>query len=307
MENPFSRNESSAELSEPVSNAGSWRDAFVLMRIPFSVFLMPVFWFALSNVESFDSWRAFWIFIIIHIFLYPASNGYNSYFDRDESSIGGLKEPPQVGGELFRLVMLFDAIAILGAWFITPLFAMMVLVYTLVSKAYSFDRIRLKRFPVISTTVVTVFQGAFTYGMILIGLEVSIDVIDMVYAATSTLLISGSYPLTQIYQHEEDEERGDKTLSLMLGIKGTFLFSAFMFLLGFGALMTTYALTERWNAMGMIGISSAPIAYYFIRWMWLSWKDEDHVNFRNTMNMNAIASLCLSAGFILILMLEHYF
>ena len=31
-----------------------------------------------------------------------------------------------------------------------------------------------------------------------------------------------AYPMTQIFQHEEDK-RGDETLSLKLGIKGTFL------------------------------------------------------------------------------------
>ena len=33
------------------------------------------------------------IFVILHILVYPASNGYNSYMDRDEGSIGGLKNP----------------------------------------------------------------------------------------------------------------------------------------------------------------------------------------------------------------------
>ena len=39
-------------------------------------------------------------------------------------------------------------------------------------------------------------------------------------AILSSLLLFGSYPMTQIYQHEEDARRGDKTLSLKLGIQG---------------------------------------------------------------------------------------
>lgn len=293
-------------MSETAEKTSSWRSAFVLMRIPFSVFLMPVFWFALSNAGDFEAWDAFWVFIIIHVFLYPASNGYNSYFDKDEESVGGLKSPPPVNDELFKLVMIFDGLAVFGAWLISPLFSMMALVYTMVSKAYSIDKIRLKQYPVISTTVVTVFQGAFTYGMVLIGLDEPIGETQMMYAAISTFLISGSYPLTQIYQHKEDEERGDKTLSMMLGIKGTFIFSAIMFSVGFAGLMICYFFEDRFTDMILMGLASLPIAYYFTRWMYLSWQDEDHVNHRNTMNMNAIASLSLSATFIVLMFIHHY-
>jgi 1,4-dihydroxy-2-naphthoate octaprenyltransferase len=306
MEKHSSKSESSVHLSNTRNRTSSWRDAFILMRIPFSIYLMPVFWFALSNLKTFDNWIALWIFIIIHVFLYPASNGYNSYFDKDEDSVGGLQSPPPINNELLRLVMIFDATAIFGAWFISPLFAMMILMYTLVSKAYSFEGIRLKKYPIISTTIVTFFQGAFTYAMVIVGLGAEVTYNTLLFAAISTILISGSYPLTQIYQHDSDRERGDKTISMTLGIKGTFLFSAFMFALGFALLLITYYQQTRLIAIGILLIASFPIGFYFIRWMWLSWQDEDHVNHRNTMNMNAIASLGLSAAFIGILVLEHY-
>ena len=43
-------------------------------------------------------------------------------------------------------------------------------------------------------------------------------------------LIGASYPLTQVYQHKEDQERGDKTLSILLGVNGTFVFAALLFI-----------------------------------------------------------------------------
>lgn len=297
-----SKSDASASLTETSSTASNWRSAMILMRIPFSIFLMPVFWFALSNSEKCDGWQAFWVFLIIHVFLYPASNGYNSYFDKDEGSIGGVERPPEVTSELLFLVYAFDLIAILGAWFVEPLLAAMVLVYTIVSKAYSYDKIRLKRFPILSTVVVTVFQGAFTYLMVLVGVGETIDNLHIGYAVVATMLISGSYPLTQIYQHEEDKERGDITLSLKLGIRGTFLFSAFMFAIGFAGMMTGYFYESRFIHMGIILLSTIPIAIYFGRWLWLSWADEDHVNFQNTMNMNSISSISLSIAFILMIL-----
>ncbi len=306
MANRSSQDHSSTSLSEPVSQARNWRNALVLMRIPFSIFLMPVFWFALSNSQDFELWNALWVFIIIHVFLYPASNGYNSYFDRDEESIGGLEKPPTVTNELFLLVILFDVLAVFGGCFISPLFAAMIFAYTLVSKAYSYDKIRLKRFPITSTVVVTSFQGAFTYLTVLVGIGVEIDGTHLAFAAVSTLLIAGSYPLTQIYQHKEDSERGDQTLSLMLGVRGTFIFSAVLFALGFISMQTLYMLENRIMDLITVVAATAPIGAYFVRWMWLSWKDEAHVNFRNTMNMNAISSLALSAAFIAVLLMHLY-
>ncbi len=40
-----------------------------------------------------------------------------------------------------------------------------------------------------------------------------------------TLVLWANYPMTQIYQHDEDFKRGDITLSYRLGIKGTFVFT----------------------------------------------------------------------------------
>ena len=44
-----------------------------------------------------------------------------------------------------------------------------------------------------------------------------------------SLQIAGVYPLTQIYQHEQDLADGVTTISYKLGYKGTFIFSAIMF------------------------------------------------------------------------------
>ena len=78
------------------------------MRIPFSYFLLPVFLFSLVISPNVSEKALLWTLIIVHIFLYPASNGYNSYMDRDETPIGGIKKPMQPTEQLRRLVMLMD-------------------------------------------------------------------------------------------------------------------------------------------------------------------------------------------------------
>lgn len=50
---------------------------------------------------------------ILHVLIYPASNAYNSYFDKDEGSIGGLKNPPKVDKKLWQVANVFDVLGIL--------------------------------------------------------------------------------------------------------------------------------------------------------------------------------------------------
>jgi len=283
------------------------RDALKLMRIPFSVYLMPVFWFALSAATDYSITKAVGVFIIIHLFVYPASNGYNCYFDRDESSIGGLKHPPKVTKKLFWLVVVFDLLAVTGALFISWLFALFIAVYLLISKAYSYDKIRLKKYPIISTLVVIVFQGAFTFFMVQIGIGLEKNQIvstpNLVLAAVSSLFLCGSYPLTQIYQHTEDARRGDKTISMLLGITGTFLFAGVSLLFGSSLLLFTYLATnEVKNIIIFLGCT-APVIFFFSRWFWQVRQDRTAANFENTMLKNKISSLAISLAFILIIIL----
>ncbi|RZK46863.1 MAG: prenyltransferase, partial [Hymenobacter sp.] len=209
----------------------AYKKALPLLRIPFSLFLMPVFWFGLSALQAPFNWgRAAAVFVILHLLVYPASNGYNSFYDKDEDSIGGLKTPPKVTPELLHLVYLFDALALAGALALGWFFTLLILIYLLVAKAYSYEGIRLKKYPLLSTAVVVVFQGAFTFLLAQVGAGATpaqlFEKTNLLLALVSTLFLCGSYPLTQIYQHQEDARRGDRTLSLRLGIRGTFGFAA---------------------------------------------------------------------------------
>ena len=83
-----------------------------LLRIPFSVFLSPLYFFALSQVPDINWGKTALIFFILHLLIYPASNGYNSYMDRDTESIGGLEKPPPPSRQLFLFTIVLDIVAI---------------------------------------------------------------------------------------------------------------------------------------------------------------------------------------------------
>jgi hypothetical protein len=280
------------------------KSAWLHLRIPFSFFLMPVYLFALGISPNFSEPRLIWSLAIVHLFLYPASNGYNSYFDKDEGSIGGLKNPPPVDKGLYYLSLLFDVIAIvLGLVKISALFAAMLLVYGLASKAYSHPSIRLKKFPFGGLLTVSFFQGFFTFllcyvGINNFGLENLLNSRVLIPATLSSVLLVGTYPMTQIYQHEEDAKRGDLTVSLWLGVRGTFIFVLMVFTLAAVGYVyyfyRFYSIHYGFYFLGFLG----PVVIYFMIWFFLVLSDPNKANHRNTMRLNFISALCLNAFFI---------
>jgi 1,4-dihydroxy-2-naphthoate polyprenyltransferase len=278
------------------------RSTLQLLRFHFSFFLMPVYLFAVSQLDHPDWERAFLIFCILHLLVYPASNGYNSYMDRDEGSIGGIEKPMQPTRQLFIVSVIMDVVAILLSFFISIYFAAGIFLYILASKAYSYRGIRLKRFPVAGYLTVVIFQGAVTFWITYHGSHAQKSLEAPLYAAiASSLLIGGFYPLTQIYQHEADRKDGVNTISALLGYKGTFIFTALIYLLAFAFLGLHFFSVEKEKEFLILNIFMSPIIVFFFTWAARVWKDVRTADFRNTMKMNLLACTCTNAGFITII------
>lgn len=280
------------------------KSAWLHLRIPFSYFLLPVFLFSLSVSPNISEQPLLWTFLIIHLFLYPASNGFNSYFDKDEKSIGGLKNPPPVNKGLYFLSLLFDTTAIaLALWKVSVAFAVMLFIYGLVSKAYSHPAIRLKKYAFTSWFIAGLFQGAFTFMMCYMGVNKyefaqTLKPGILIPAFLSSAMLWGSYPMTQIYQHEEDAKRGDQTLSLRLGIKGTFWFVLVMFTLstlGYVLYFATY-FSKQYSFIFLLALG--PVVLFFLYWFYQVTKDLNKADYTRTMWLNFISATCLNAFFV---------
>lgn len=278
-----------------------------LLRIPFSFFLTPVYFFAISQVEEINFINTLLIFFCLHLFIYPASNGYNSYMDQDESSIGGLKHPPKPTKKLFYVSMIFDGLGLIIAFIVHPLFFISVLLYILASRAYSFKGIRLKKYPVTGFLTVIFFQGGFTFWMVFNGagnqyFNISPSMIPVFIGCS--LLIAGVYPLTQIYQHKADKESGDITISLKLGYTGTFIFTACMFFAANFLFYKFFNDAGKLNHFILFQAFLLPVIIYFLYWFIKVFRDINEASFENTMKMNFIASSCMNACFITFLLIR---
>jgi 1,4-dihydroxy-2-naphthoate octaprenyltransferase len=182
------------------------------------------------------------------------------------------------------------------------------IIYSSISKAYSNDKIRLKKLPIISWLTVGFFQGAFTYLTVIQAVDkISLsEILQQKYlfpAILSSLNLLGFYPMTQIYQHEEDALRGDMTMSRLLGIRGTFIFTASIFLLvtvGFFFYFQGVQIYD-FPAFPVYLLVMSPVLIYFNLWFLKVLKNENQADFHHTMRLNMLSSVCLNLFFILLL------
>ena len=273
-----------------------------LLRLPFSFFLFPIYFFALSQVPHIDWTKAILVFIILHFLIYPASNAYNSYMDRDTESIGGIENPPPPTRQLFHVSIVLDITGILFGFLISPLFGCLMPLYIGASKAYSYRGIRLKQYPVTGYLVVIFFQGAFTFWLVYYGSSIEKSMtVPWQGMLICALLIGGFYPLTQVYQHKQDLDDGVKTISYKLGYKGTFIFCGIVYCLAWIFMAQYFIYSGGWYKLLLVTIFFVPVIVYFIRWFLQVKKDVSAANFKNTMKMNWLAATCTNSAFIILL------
>jgi 1,4-dihydroxy-2-naphthoate octaprenyltransferase len=196
---------------------------------------------------------------------------------------------------------LLNCIAVIISFFISIYFAVGITAYILASKAYSYRGIRLKKYPFAGYFTVIFFQGAVSFWLIYHGCSankgISIPVVPMII---SSLLIGGFYPLTQIYQHEADSKDNVKTISYILGYKGTFLYCGIVYTLAFLLLAYYFFYSLQTTAFYIFSICMLPVIIYFLIWGKRVWRNYSDADYKNTMRMNIIASICSNIAFIII-------
>jgi 1,4-dihydroxy-2-naphthoate octaprenyltransferase len=277
-----------------------------LLRFPFSWLLLPVYLFALAMADQVNWWLAWWIFLLIHVFLYPASNGYNSYMDRDEGSIGGVKHPMAPTRELYRVSVAMDLMGTLLAFFVSMNFGVCYAVYIVFSRLYSYRGIRLKQYPVIGYLTVILNQGALVFYMVYVNVSTVGAILPWQGLVISTLLIGAFYPITQVYQHDQDRKDGVTTISYRLGVKGTFVYCGSLYLVAFILLATYFYETGHFFYFIILQVWYLPVIILFLKWAWDCWKDTSKADFKSTMRMNWVAATCTNLAFISVIIYKHF-
>lgn len=246
-----------------------------LLRLPFSILLMPVIllallsWLKTEAIKLEHLWGGLSVALILLVLVFPSSQALNSYFDQDEGPINGLPTPPKASSSLLALSLVMQALSVALVCLISWEGGVLTLAYHTASNLYSWPRVRIKKRPFLSAALVSIFQGPVVYAIVLTGLQLKMSYVaqtsvHMWLALATSFLILGPYPVSQVFQFEEDKKRGDHTLAQVLGVQGTFLFLLTTQAIG-GAILL-YGLLKILSPLEIVGLGAlcAPLLTLFL-------------------------------------------
>ncbi len=213
--------------------------------------------------ETMD-WTTFVIqFLNVHLLLFGGATAYNSWWDKDEGAIGGLRHPPKMNSWMWIASMVIQFVGLFIAYYASFRFAAVYAASMLFFWLYSTPLARWKGKPVKSLVAIGISTGtnSFLMGYMAAGND-PITLTTMVAAGGVALVILSLYPTSQIYQTEEDHKRGDRTFAIHFGQKAVFTFFRYAF--GTGILLISISLATEKKWLGIAFFLLGIITGFFI-------------------------------------------
>ncbi len=198
----------------------------------------------------------------------------NSAFDKDEGDIAFLHNPPRPPRLLAPFALIVMAIGLVIALFISARFVAAYLICFVMSVLYSAPPFRMKSRPGADMLISASGYGAMTVysGWAALNRPL-VPPIPSVVAAFFCLLAAW-YPITQFYQMEEDQRRGDRTLTLTIGKRNGLLLATLATLAGFAFLGVEIVL-RHWGLRSIgVGLAFLLWSAVLVHW-WFHWHQAD--------------------------------
>ena len=174
--------------------------------------------------------------VIWVIFLNGGTLAINSVFDRDEGDIGYLNAPPALPRYLLPFSVALLVCGQLLALTLPPGFRIAYASCFVLSILYSVPPFRFKAVAGVDWLINMWGFGALTPYASWAATGRALDVPAGLILFAFCPLFAGLYPLTQLYQFEEDRRRGDRTLALILGMRLSLVVAALCTVLAFALL-----------------------------------------------------------------------
>ncbi|MCW5912451.1 MAG: ubiquinone biosynthesis protein UbiA [Cyclobacteriaceae bacterium] len=274
---------------------------FLNLRLAFAYLLLPVYLFALVISPNLNESKLLWSFVIIHLLLYPAGNGYLSYFNNlQKVSRVTTKSPSPVNKLLFLTALLLEAAAILLGWhFINTGFAAMLFLYGLIFKMYYHPAVRLKKYPIADWVIVALFQGAFAFLICYVGINNFtganlLRVRVLLPALLSTLMLLAFYPPTQVWQNEENSSWG--VLRQKSGLRSTVVPAFILLALVAVAFVLYFKMYFSFKHALVYMLTLIPVAL-FLSWSYKIYSNPEEVNNKRITWLSGLTATCLNAFF----------
>jgi 4-hydroxybenzoate polyprenyltransferase len=284
----------SSDAGRSLSRFAAACTLFIHLRLHFQILLAPIFLWGFFLAGAKPN-LTFWIaFVAFHFCLYGGTTAFNSYYDRDEGPIGGLEKPPPVVSALLPFSLILQGIGALLAALVNPPFLVIYLIIFAMGAAYSHPRTRWKGRPLGGLATVALGQGVLASlgGWVVANPDLSaIDPLHWMGLIAASAITVGFYPLTQIYQIDEDLARGDLTFAAWVGPRGSFLYAILVLSVAALALLVVILrLLGPLNA-GIVAIFYGGLLAVIIHWAITYDPAQIIRNFRRVMRIYMLTSL----------------
>jgi 4-hydroxybenzoate polyprenyltransferase len=192
----------------------------------------------------------------------------NSAFDHDDGDIGYLDAPPPPPKHLALVSITLMAIGQLIAFTLPLSFAIAYAICFVMSLAYSVPPVRLKAVAgadwainIVGVGILTPFAGWAASGASLRP--------DGIWIMLGFGCLFGSlYPLTQIYQIQEDTSRGDRTLVRQLGVRPSLTIALIAAILAFAAFARAlWFAGPTGTSRVALGVAGSGWAFVLLTWL----------------------------------------
>ncbi len=163
--------------------------------------------------------QALWALVLWVVFLNGGTLAINSVFDKDEGDIGYLIAPPALPKHLLAFSVGLLVGGQLLAFTLPVAFQIDYAACFALSVLYSVPPFRFKAVAGVDWLINMWGFGTLTPFAAWAATGRPLDAGHALVLLAFGPLFAGLYPLTQLYQFEEDRRRGDRTLALILGMR----------------------------------------------------------------------------------------
>lgn len=197
----------------------------------------------------------------------------NSAFDRDEGDVAYLRSPPPPPAHLFAFGLGLMGAGLVVACLLPRNYLLAYSLCVALSILYSVPPVRLKAVAGADWLINMWGFGTLTplAGWTATGMPLTRP--GMLVLLAFCPLFAAFYPLTQIYQIEEDRARGDRTLAIRLGVRRSLVVAAVAALLGF-VLFAAAGIVAGWSReetgvfrWALLAVAGAAWASVLVPWL----------------------------------------
>ena len=241
-------------------------DFILHLRWHYQVFILSGGYLISGLFVAEPAWNNYlWQFVNVHLLLFGGATAYNSYFDKDEGPIGGLTHPPKMKTWMHPASLLFQFGGLGWAiytqnWIYSLIYVISLLLFWL----YSTPHFRWKGDPVKSIWAIALSTGtnSFLMGYLAAGGD-PVLLQPWLAAIGVALILVSLYPVSQLFQLEDDRMRGDQTFALIYGNEGIRRFYLGTF--QSGALLTSATILTFSMPLAVVFLLTSQLTGFYIQ------------------------------------------